>query len=104
MTPGTLRQVMPTFLLKKLMVIIKHLMVNFQMRSSGFYLWLILTSSPLSLLDANLRLGPIPDATSDQEVGQGTYQATGEEEHGDTLNPKSIEGTINIPFILAQIS
>ena len=52
----------------------------------------------------NLRLGPIPDATSDQEVGQGTYQATSEEEHEDTPNPKSIEGTINIPFILAQIS
>ena len=78
-------------------------MLNFQTRSSRFYLWLILTSSALSLLDANLGLGPIPDATSDQEVGQGTYQATGEEEHGDTPNPKSIEGTINIPFILAQI-
>ena len=63
-----------------------------------------LTSGPFLLLDANLGSGPIPDATNDQEIGQGTYQAIGEEEHGDTLDPQSIKGTINISSILAQIS
>ncbi|XP_066327667.1 uncharacterized protein [Miscanthus floridulus] len=50
--------------------------------------------------DVNLGSGPIPDATNDQEISQGTYQAIGEEEHGDTPNPQSIKG----PRKLIEIS
>jgi len=54
-----------------------------------------LTSGSFIFLDANPGSRPIPDAINDQEIDQGV--------HEDTPNPKSVEGIINTPFILAQI-
>lgn len=64
-------------------------------------IWSFLILSSFFLLDANLGSRLIPDATDDQELGQGTHQATGNEEHEDVPYFQSIDGKISIlhPFV-----
>lgn len=96
MTPGMLRQALSILLPKKLMMLAKQPMVNFQMYFLAFILRSTWFQVLFLLLDANLGSGPIPDAPDDQETGQGTHQATGEEEHENTPNPQSADGIIKI--------